>query len=105
MSVPIDWANVDWLYVVLLAVFVLIASFVGNMLSFYHRGFAALLSAVLFAIIFVFWTYYPFHVPFLPKTLATGNAAVTTAPAPPPAPPAPVKPSNPITDITPPKAQ
>jgi uncharacterized membrane protein YfcA len=104
MSVPIDWTNVDWLYVVVLAVFVLIASFAGNLLSLYHRGFAALLSAVIFAVIFVFWTYYPYHVPFLPKTLTLEKAAVT-APAPPPAPPAPVKPSNPITDITPPKAQ
>jgi hypothetical protein len=28
-------------------------------LSFNHRGFAAVLGATMFAVIFVFWTYYP----------------------------------------------
>jgi hypothetical protein len=100
VAVPIDLASVDWLYVIVLTVFVLAASFVGNLLSFNRTGMAAVLSALLFAATFVFWTYYPHHVPFLPTTLDTGKPPVTTAA--PVAPPAPVKPRNPITDITPP---
>ena len=92
---PIDLSQVDWLYVAVLAVFVFIAAGIGNLLSFNHRGTAALLSAVLFAVIFVAWTYYPHHLP-LPTTLAGSKApSAATAPA------APQRPRNPITDITP----
>ena len=99
---PIDLAAVNWLYVAVLAVFVFVASWVGNLLSFSHRGMAALLSALLFAGLFVLWTYYPHHLP-LPTTLTVPKA--TVAPAAPPAPAAPVapvRPRNPVTDITPP---
>jgi hypothetical protein len=100
-SIPIDWANVNWLYVVVLAVFVFVASLLGSVLSFNRRGFGALLTALLFAAAFVFWTYYPHGLP-LPTSLAQKPAA-HTAPRPAvPAPPAPAKPANPITDITPP---
>ena len=70
-SMPIDLAQVDWLYVILLAVFVAISTFLGGLLSFSRRGTAAMLSAVLFAAIFIFWTYYPHRVPFLPRTITT----------------------------------
>jgi hypothetical protein len=100
---PIDLATVDWLYVAVLAVFVFVATLVGNLLSFSHRGMAALLSAVVFAGLFVFWTYYPHHVPLLPKTLTVQKAAVTpVTPSAPPAPAVPERPRNPVTDITPP---
>jgi hypothetical protein len=104
-SMPIDLAQVDWLYVILLAVFVAISSFLGGLLSFSRRGTAAMLSAVLFAAIFVFWTYYPHRVPFLPRTIATTqDSAVKQTPAPAPAAPAaPQRPANPVRDITPPK--
>ncbi|HZP70829.1 MAG TPA: hypothetical protein VFB29_12865 [Pseudolabrys sp.] len=101
---PINLAEVDWLYVILLAVFVAVSTFLGGLLSFRHRGAAAVLSALFFAAIFVFWTYYPHRVPFLPRTLTTTqDAAVKPAPAPAPAPAAPQRPSNPVRDITPPK--
>jgi|GEM_PF-926953 len=103
-AMPIDLTQVDWLYVALLAVFVFVATLIGNLLSFNHRGTAAALSAVLFAAIFVAWTYYPHHLP-LPTQL-TGTKAPAAAPAPataaPAAPAAPARPRNPITDITPP---
>ncbi|HET8544922.1 MAG TPA: hypothetical protein VFL68_10475 [Pseudolabrys sp.] len=100
---PIDLAQVEWLYVILLAVFVAISTYLGSLLSFSRRGTAAMLSAVLFAAIFIFWTYYPHRVPFLPRTLTTmQDAAVKPAPAP-VAPAAPQRPSNPVKDITPPK--
>jgi hypothetical protein len=101
---PIDLASVDWLYVILLALFVFVATGIGNLLSFRGRGMAALLSALFFAIMFIFWTYYPHHVPFLPRTLTVEKAPPTAAPPPAAAQPAaPVRPRNPVTDITPPK--
>jgi len=96
---PIDLAAVNWLYVVVLALLVFIASYVGNVLSFSHRGMAALLSALIFAGLFVFWTYYPHHLP-LPTTVTAEKAVV--APPAPAAPTTPVRPRNPVTDITPP---
>ena len=101
-DLPIDWANVNWVYVAVLAVFVFIATLVGNLLTFSHRAMAALLSAVLFAAIFVFWTYYPHHLP-LPTRLTVEKAAAAAAgPRRRPAASAPVRPRNPVTDITPP---
>ena len=96
---PIDLASVNWLYVAVLAVLAFFATIVANLLSFNHRGIAAALSAVLFAALFVAWTYYPHGLP-LPTSLSAQKAAVT--PAAPPASAAPQKPRNPVTDITPP---
>jgi len=101
---PIDLAQVDWLYVAVLAVFVLISTAVGNLLSFNHRGAAAVLSTALFVAIFVAWTYYPHGLP-LPTSLAGSKpvaVAPVTAPAVPATPAAPARPRNPVTDITPP---
>jgi hypothetical protein len=100
---PIDLTKVDWLYVILLALFVFVSTGIGNLVSFRGRGMAAFLSAVFFAIIFIFWTYYPHNVPFLPKTLTVEKAPVAAPPAAPAQPTAPVRPRNPVTDITPPK--
>ena len=99
---PIDLAAVNWLYVIVLALFAFVASFIGNILSFSHRGMAALLTALFFAGFFVVWTYYPHHLP-LPTRLTPPSSAtaVTPAPAVPAAPATPVKPRNPVTDITP----
>ena len=100
---PIDLAQVDWLYVAVLAVFAFFATIVANLLSFNHRGIAAALSAVLFAALFVAWTYYPHPFLPLPTSLSTQKAAVTPAAPPAPAAPAtPPKPRNPVMDITPP---
>jgi hypothetical protein len=46
---PIDLAQVDWFYVVVLAVFVFVATGIGNLLSFGRHGIGAVLSAVAFA--------------------------------------------------------
>ena len=74
-SMPIDLATVDWLYVVILAVFVFFATLIGSLLAFGRRVIGALLSAILFAAAFVFWTYYPHHLP-LPTALTAPKAAV-----------------------------
>jgi hypothetical protein len=102
---PFDLAQVDWLYVAILAVFVFLTTLVGSLLSFGHRWTATTLSALLFAVLFVFWTYYPHRVP-LPKTISMPAAPASTAapaPAAPAAPAAPQRPRNPVTDITPPR--
>jgi hypothetical protein len=100
---PIDLSQVDWLYVIVLAILVFAATYVGGVLSFGRRWIGASLSTLLFVALFVFWTYYPHRVPLLPKTITLPNAPTTTAaPPPPPAAPAvPQKPKNPVTDITP----
>lgn len=99
---PIDLATVDWIYVGVLAVLAFIATFVANLVSFGHRGSAAVLSAILFAVLFVAWTYYPHGLP-LPTRLGGPTPAASTAAPPAPAAPAePQRPRNPVTDITPP---
>ena len=92
---PIDLGQVDWLYVAVLAVFAFVATGVANLLSFNHRGLAAVLAAVLFAAIFVFWTYYPHGLP-LPTSITGQKSPVSTV-----VPATPQTPRNPVTDITP----
>jgi hypothetical protein len=98
----IDWANVSWLYVTVLALFVFISTLIGTLLSFKRVLLGSVLSAVLFAAAFVFWTYYPHGLP-LPTSIAAQKAPAT--PAAPPAqaaPSAPVKPpENPVTTLPP----
>jgi hypothetical protein len=95
---PIDFGQVDWLYVVVLTVFAFVANIIANLLSFNHRVFAAALAAAVFATIFVFWTYYPHGVP-LPTSITQKSPVTAVAPT------VPVTrqgPRNPVTDITPP---
>ncbi len=61
-TVPIDWASVNWLYVAVLAGFVFFSTLIGVFLS--KDAFSsAVVSALLFAAAFVFWTYYPHGLP------------------------------------------
>jgi hypothetical protein len=101
--VPIDLAAVNWVYVGLLAIFVFVASLVGHVLTLGHRGYGALLSAILFAAIFVAWSYYPHGLP-LPTRLEATRVAAPAPPAasPPAATTAPARPANPVTTISPP---
>jgi hypothetical protein len=99
---PIDLGQVNWLYVAVLAVFAFVANVVANLLSFSHRWIAAVTAAVVFAAIFVFWTYYPHGLP-LPTSISSQKTTVRTeAPVVPVAPAIPQRPRNPVTDITPP---
>jgi hypothetical protein len=95
---PIDLGQVDWLYVAVLALFALFANFVANLLSFNRRRLSAVLAALLFAVIFVFWTYYPHGLP-LPTSITVQKSAVTNLI--PGIPNISQKPSNPVTDVTP----
>jgi len=76
----IDWANVNWLYVAVLAVFVFCSTLIGMLLSFKRAFRSALLSALLFAAAFVFWNYSPHGLP-LPTMITTQNTPVPAATA------------------------
>lgn len=57
-NIPIDWATVNWGYVVLLSGFAFLSGLIGSLLSFRSHLVGAILTAVLFAVVFVAWTYY-----------------------------------------------
>jgi uncharacterized protein (DUF1330 family) len=73
-TIAIDWANVNWLYVTVLAIFVFFSAIIGTLLSFKHVFYGAVLSALLFATAFVFWNYYPHGLPL--PTLMTAQQQV-----------------------------
>jgi hypothetical protein len=102
-NVPIDWASVSWLYVALLAVFVFCSTLIGTLVAFKRTLLGAVLSALLFAVAFVFWTYYPHGLP-LPTSVTAQKTPAMAPPAQsaPAAPSAPVAPANPVTTISPP---
>ena len=98
-NMPIDWASVNWLYLLLLLLFVFFCVLIGNVIAFKRVLLGAVLASLLFAAGFFFWTYYPHNLP-LPTLPVGQKAAMPVQAAPPPTPP--VKPNNPVTDITPP---
>lgn len=58
----IDWSQVNWVTVITYSVLVLVASFVGNFINIIFNGnpiTGAILAAILFAALFIGWTYYP----------------------------------------------
>ena len=90
-----DWASVDWLYVAVLAVFVFFSTLIGVLLSFKRAFVSALLSTLLFAAAFVFWTYYPHGLP-LPISVAAQKAPATPA--------TPASPATSSSPVTPPSS-
>ena len=56
---PIDLSTVNWLYVAILSGFVFVAALLGSIISFKNKLGGAIIAALLFAAVFVFWTYYP----------------------------------------------
>jgi hypothetical protein len=58
MNIPIDWATVSWGYVALMSGFAFLSGLIGSVLSFRSRLVGAILTALLFAVIYVAWTYY-----------------------------------------------
>jgi hypothetical protein len=49
---------VSWGYIALLAGFAFISGLIGNLLSFRSHLFGAVLTAVLFVVVYIAWTYY-----------------------------------------------
>ena len=62
-DLPIDWANVNWPYVTVLALLVFVCALIGASLSFRRTFLCAVLTALLFAAGFLYWTYYPHGLP------------------------------------------
>ena len=56
---PIDLMAVNWLYVAILALTAFVAALLGSLIAFRNRFVGAILAGLLFAVAFVFWTYYP----------------------------------------------
>jgi uncharacterized membrane protein YuzA (DUF378 family) len=56
---PMDWAAVNWVNVGLLSAFAFVAALIGGVLSFNRRLLGAILTALLFAALYIFWNYYP----------------------------------------------
>jgi uncharacterized membrane protein YkvI len=61
---PIDISAVNWVFVAIMAAIAFISSLVGNIISFKNRFLGAILTGVIFAILFVIWDYYPHGLPF-----------------------------------------
>jgi hypothetical protein len=53
----INWAAIDWVSLIALSLFVLIAARIGERLSFGSRGLGAFITALLFAAGFAVWSY------------------------------------------------
>jgi hypothetical protein len=74
---PIDLATVNWTFVALMAVLAFVAALLGGLIAFSSRFLGAILAAILFAIGFVAWNYYPhnFGLPII-KTIGLDGVAV-----------------------------
>jgi hypothetical protein len=99
-DIPIDWNSVNWVYFALLVGIVFVTSLIGSLLSFHRHIAGALISAILFAGVFIFWSYYPHHLP-LPSSPVRTVAAPPPPPSAPATPATPVRPANPIREIAP----
>lgn len=56
---PIDLSAVNWVFVAIMAVFAFVAALLGGLISFRNRIGAALITAILFAAMYVAWNHYP----------------------------------------------
>lgn len=74
---PIDLATVNWTFVALMAVLAFVAALLGSLIAFRSRFLGAILAAILFAIGFVAWNYYPhnFGLPII-KTIGLDGIPV-----------------------------
>jgi hypothetical protein len=80
-DLPIDWANVNWPYVVVSVLLVFLCTLIGTSLSFKRTFLGAVLTALLFGAAFVYWTCYPHGLPL--RTLVKAQQAAPAQPAPP----------------------
>ncbi len=55
----IDLSAVNWLYVVIMAVLAFVTALLGSIISFRNKIGGALIAAILFAVGFIAWNYYP----------------------------------------------
>ena len=97
---PINFAQIDWLHVAVLAVFAFAATGIANLVSF-NRWVSAWTAAVLYAAIFVLWTYSPHWLSPLTPIADQKSPPAQEATATPTGTVAPQRPPNPVRDITP----
>jgi hypothetical protein len=74
---PIDLTAVNWTFVGLMAALAFVAALLGSLIAFRNRFLGGILAAILFAIGFVAWNYYPhnFGLPII-KTIGPDGTAV-----------------------------
>jgi hypothetical protein len=74
---PIDLSVVNWTFVGLMAALAFVAALLGSLIAFRNRFLGAILAAILFAVGFVAWNYYPhnFGLPII-KTIGLDGVAV-----------------------------
>jgi hypothetical protein len=56
---PLDLSTVNWTFVGLMTLLAFVATLLGNLIAFRNRFAGAIIAAVLFAVGFVAWNYYP----------------------------------------------
>jgi len=93
---PIYLTAVNWAYVGILSLFAFIAALLGSLISFRNRLGGAIIAGILFAVAFVYWTYYP-H-PNVPGPISVGEIAPVSSANPAPMSPAP---ANPVSTVSP----
>ena len=73
---PIDLSTVNWVFVGLMALAAFIAALLGSLIAIRNRFAGAVIAAVLFAVFFVLWNYYPhnFGLPII-KTIGMDGGA------------------------------
>ena len=99
-NIPIDWASVNWLYLVLLLLFVFFCALIGNVIAFKRVLLGAVFATYVERVLFL--DVFPHNLP-LPTSPVGQKVAMPVQAAPPPtlvAPSPPAKPNNPVRDIT-----
>jgi hypothetical protein len=73
---PIDLSTVNWVFVGLMTLLAFVAALLGSLIAFRSKFLGAIIAAILFAVGFVAWNYYPhsFGYPII-KTLGPDGPA------------------------------
>jgi hypothetical protein len=90
----INLSAVPWTFVGLMTALAFITALLGSYIAYRNRFWGAIIAAILFAIGFVAWNYYPhtFGLPILKATGLDGPTSTTAVTAPSAAPAAPSAP-------------
>jgi hypothetical protein len=79
LPMPLDLSTVDWTFLGLMTLLAFVATLLGNLIALRNRFAGAIIAAVLFAVGFVAWNYYP-HSFGLPILKTTGMDGVPSNP-------------------------
>ena len=71
----LDLSTINWMFVGLMTALAFIAALLGSLIAFRNRFAGAIIAAILFAIGFIAWNYYPhqFGLPII-KTIQLDNS-------------------------------